>query len=115
MWRTLNGIGLTEKWIHLLQKFNLDNQQFIGRRQVESFLAEVGIRQGCSLSPLLFAVVADLLLRRLDEAIGNNGTVLAFADDAAVILQDYHDLPRIMAIFEEYATFSNLKLNLAKT
>eukprot|EP00969_Alexandrium_andersonii_P171858 7596660-Alexandrium_andersonii.AAC.1 len=60
-------------------------------------------------------MVADLLLRRIHAVLGIEGIVLAFADVTAVILRDYKDLQRVARIFEEYAIFSNLKLNLAKT
>eukprot|EP00969_Alexandrium_andersonii_P298060 13173619-Alexandrium_andersonii.AAC.1 len=69
----LEGLGLPPCWITLLQKFYQGNKQFIGRRQKECFDTQVGIRHGCPLSPLLCAVATDLLLRRVQIALGNDG------------------------------------------
>ena len=40
--------------------------------------------------------------------------VRAFADDTAMVLDDIEMLPYVLELFETYATFSNLKLNLKK-
>ena len=53
MWEVLKGIGLGDRWINLIKCFYLENRQFVGKAAEESFVAEVGIRQGCPLSPLI--------------------------------------------------------------
>jgi hypothetical protein len=81
-----------------------------------SFEMTRGIRQGCPLSPLLFAVVVDILLRRLDKVLDGRGICRAFADDTAAVLQDlFGMLPKVATLFEEYAKISGLYLNISKT
>jgi len=81
----------------------------------EGFEVTAGIRQGCPLFPLLFATVADVMLRRLARQFPGD-MIRAYADDLAMV---FKDLPgqgsAIMKTFEEYARVSGLHLNLAKT
>ena len=42
-------------------------------------------------------------------------TTRAFADDTALVLRDTLQLGSVLEIFDQYAEFSNLKLNLGKT
>jgi len=79
------------------------------------FAMEGGVRQGRPLSPLLFAVCVDLLLRRLQHDIPGI-TVRAFADDIASIVHDWwaHG-PAMEKLFSEFASISNLCLNISKT
>ena len=79
-----------------------------------SFLAEVGIRQGCPLSPLIFALVADILLRIVTARFGQDAKLWAFADDTAVVLKSTSRLQELFQMFEDYGIFSNRKLNLEK-
>ena len=101
-------------WIRYVKALYVRNVQKIGSTDTDGFNADTGIRQGCPLSPVLFAIVADLLLRKLQQELPNS-TIRAFADDTAMVIDDMRLLPRIIAIFEEYAGFPNLGLNLNKT
>jgi hypothetical protein len=81
----------------------------------EGFDQTAGIRQGCPLSPLLFAVTVDMFLRRLAKTAPES-MVRAFADDTAVVLADlFTEAGPIMEQFKEFAKISGMELNLPKT
>ena len=79
------------------------------------FPMEAGIRQGCPLSPLLFAVVVDLLLRQLARLFPGE-LVRAFADDTAMVVKDWWSVaPQLARVFQQFGTISGLVLNIPKT
>jgi len=86
----------------------------IGGRRVAGFQIKAGIRQGCPLSPLLFAIVADILLRRLQRTFPH-ATRKAYADDLAMVVDELLDEGKpIMDMFDEYQMVSGLRLNMKK-
>ncbi len=112
----LGALGLPD---HILNSINMLYHQhgcniLFGGQSFEGFPIDAGIRQGCPLSPLLLALVIDLLLRRLQKHLPNC-TIRAFADDIAIVMNDVvQDMPIIRKIFHEFSQISNLDLNLPK-
>ena len=81
----------------------------------EGFEMTTGVRQGCPLSPLLYAVAAEALMDHL-ESIAPGIFIRAYADDTALITHDFWDVaPRLSAAFEAFAQVSGLKLNKNKS
>lgn len=74
---------------------------------------ERGIKQGDPCSPLVFCMVLDPLLQLIE--LISNGTPYGFMDDVAITLGCLSDLPRLMKLFEGFASASGLVVHLTKT
>ena len=72
-----------------------------------------GVKQGCPLSPLLFALCYDFLLRKLATE-GHSG-LFAFADDLAITNPLRDGITRALTTICRFARFSGLGLNIHKT
>jgi len=81
-----------------------------------------GVRQGCSLSPYLFNLYSEYIVRRVgfEENIGikvggrtiNN---LRYADDTTILAEDKEDLRKLLEKLKEESEKTRLMLNLKKT
>ena len=75
-----------------------------------------GVRQGCPLSGLLFALCVDVLLVEFRVVLTASEQLGAFADDIAAAIADYRvSLPILAVLFQEFHIISALQLNVRKT
>ena len=123
-WKILEKYGICAKIIRLIR--NLYSTIFACIRlegeETEWFEIETGLRQGCILSPILFNMVLDYIMRRLEKLhhLGRNSTPqntedVEYADDACLIAEC---LVRVMELLEAMAEESGkfgLKINQSKT
>ena len=115
---TLRWLGMPDTELNFVEALynKTDACIRINGEEGDRFEMSRGIRQGCPLSPILFSVVVDILLRKLDRVLSGEGIVRAFADDTAAAIQNiYEKLPDVAKLFENYAKISGLELNLGKT
>ena len=91
MWDVLEGIGIPSQYVRALQLFSRNNKHMMNIQglMVDSISVKSGVRQGCPLSPLLFALCVDCLLQEIDSMLSGHEIVRAFADDTAAVVGDY--------------------------
>jgi hypothetical protein len=93
-----------------------------GNRVLEEFDSNIGLRQGCSLSPALFNIFIDYILDRLEEENTHLPVIrkrqimgLLFANDLAVRATTTIGLQRVISCIKDYCDEWSLKINVTKT
>jgi hypothetical protein len=118
MWRVLESSGLPSALIRLIRCFyrgcthviRVDGRQFPGPRLLS------GVRQGCPLSGLLFAIIMEPILRTVYRALGPYGHLRAYADDIGIVVHDYFLVTGALGgAFQRIGVASGLFLNVGKT
>ena len=87
------------------------------------FKIEKGVRQGCILSPFLFNLYAELIMRKLDleetdigvKIGGRNINNLRFADDTTLLAETEDDLEHLILRIKRESEKMGLYLNIKKT
>ena len=128
--KALNKFGFGEHFLDWVETLLKDTRSFvkINGFQTYEFPIERGVRQGCPLSPLLYALAAEVLsnyirknknikgyrykmknLQPLEHKIGQ------YADDTEICVTDMPSLKELFTTLDKYQKATNAKINKDKT
>jgi hypothetical protein len=124
MYELLDALGLPTKIINLIRALYTDSKCVVrvGKNTSPEFHVRTGVKQGALLSPTLFNIVLDFVLKRaLDGCAGlkidssANITDLGYADDAALLSESTEDMQDMMDRLSRAAGAVGLVLSAEKT
>lgn len=116
----LSVMGLSSKFIRILQLYyeNNTSQVRVDNSYSEPFCVDLGVKQGCILSPILFALylndLADLLPDGLN-VLNNPVKILLYADDIVILSDSPSKLQNMIDTLYMYCNQWSLQLNLNKS
>ena len=125
LWQALYDIKVSKHLIKIIQELytsNIAHVKLDGKIS-DPLYPDKGLRQGCSLSPILFNLYVERALRNWKRSCAgmgikiNNASLytLSFADDQAIIAQDSYDMEFMLRrLYTEYEKWG-LQVSLQKT
>jgi hypothetical protein len=115
----LEGLNAPRQIVNLARKILGDCEVLMPnmggeeKGDTKTITCRTGVRQGCSISPLLFVLVFKILLGRL-KSCQEVWTIEAYNNDLALILKKGVGLDVVSEVFEEYSRATGAKLNYKK-
>ena len=99
LWKILRHYGIPEKFIAIIQQsyYNSQTREIHNGELTPPFSVKTGVRQGCILSPMLFLLVIDWIMKTTTEGsrTGIQWSLLSqlhdldFADDIALLSHNH--------------------------
>ena len=122
MWKIVRSYGVPDKILNVMKALYDENKCNIrvGQSTSKEFDIETGVKQGCILSPFLFIMVIDFILKGMEgkkygiEVGEKNIFDLDFADDIALIDTSKEKLQRCTEELETRANQVGLRFNAKK-
>lgn len=125
LWRCLGKMGIHGKCLSILQQMYahgnlcIKTQDGIG----EAFTADLGVKQGDPLSPLLFGLYIDRVCCFIRTRVPTAGVIaggiradcILYADDLVLLAHDRERLQHLLNALAEFCTATKLKVNIEKT
>jgi len=125
LWKILRYHGIPLKIVNTIKMLYSDPQCKVicGSCTTESFSVTTGVKQGCLLSPLLFILAMDWIMRETtaDKKRGLRWTLttvledLDYADDVALLSSKHQDMQEKTNKFSVTSETVGLKVNISKT
>jgi hypothetical protein len=129
LWKVLEIYGVQGRLLQAVQSFYQDSKACVrvGEVNGEWFEVKNGLRQGCVMSPWLFNIYMDGVVREVKDIVGNVGiklmneeidchlTQLLYADDTALLSETETGLRLLVEKFAQVCQKRLLKINEDKS
>ena len=131
MWRVLEMYGVNGRLLQAVKSFYVESKACVRicRQESEWFNVRVGLRQGCVMSPWLFNVFLDGVMKEVKERVGDVGASLwderrncewkvawvMYADDTAFVADSVTELQRLIEAFGVVCQERKLSVNVDKS
>ena len=125
LWKILKEIGIPDHLTCLLRNLYAGQEATVrtGHGTTDWFQIRKGVSQGCILSPCLFNLYAEYIMRNagLEEAqvgikiAGRNINNFRYADDTTLKAESEEELKSLLMKVKEESENIDLKLNIQKT
>ena len=122
LWKILKEMEIPEHLTCLLRNLSAGQEATVrtGHRTTDWFQIGEGVHQGCILSPCLFNLYAEYIMRNagLEEAQAGikiaqrNINSLRYADDTTLMAENEEELKRFLMKVKEESEKASLKLNI---
>ena len=131
MWRVLEMYGINDNLLRAIKSFynGSDACVRVCRKMSDWFSVKVGLRQGCVMSPWLFNIFMDGVMREVREKVGDVGVKLwdnsrrckwkiewlMFADDTVLVGDSEEKLQMLVREFGNVCKRRKLTVNVNKS
>merc|ERR1712002_206763 len=131
MWKVLRMYGIDGNFLSAIQSLYEESEAMarVCRKEGDWFSVKVGLRQGCVMSPWLFNIFMDGVMREVREKAGDVGACmqdvrskrewkvewLMFADDTVLVSDSERKLQRLVKEFGSVCKRRKLAVNVGKS
>ena len=126
LWQRLFDMGIQGRMLAALKAYYADVRECVKSADglTDNFPSDIGVKQGCPLSPTLFGLYIDAVEDFVCANVHNGGTVqvggtavplLLYADDIVFLASSQAELQQLLDIFSDFCEAAELTVNLDKT
>jgi hypothetical protein len=125
LWRCLGKMGIHGHCLVILQQMYVHGSLYIKSNEGmgEAFTADLGVKQGDPLSPLLFGLYIDRICSFFVDRVSTPGIkvdetslhCILYADDLVLLAHDRLGLQELLDTLSIFCTATKLKVNTEKT